>query len=77
MSPPRIRSLRKVLQLTQQQLADRIGGQRYTVARWETGRNEPKSASLKALTALAAKIERPTKERTSTIAVSWAEPQPD
>jgi DNA-binding transcriptional regulator YiaG len=57
-SPKQILTIRKSLELTQQQLADRIGAQRHTVARWETGVNEPKGAYLKALNALAAKVKR-------------------
>jgi DNA-binding transcriptional regulator YiaG len=47
--------LRKKLKLTQQQLADLIGAQRVTVARWETGVSEPKGANLKALMGLKAR----------------------
>jgi DNA-binding transcriptional regulator YiaG len=61
MSPKQILAIRKSLKLTQQQLADRIGAQRHTVARWETGVNEPKGAYLKALNELAIKAKR--KER--------------
>jgi len=43
--------------MTQSQLADRIAAHRVSVARWETGRNEPKGAYLKALNELAAKIK--------------------
>jgi len=58
MSPKAILAIRKALKLTQQQLADRIGAQRHTVARWETGRNEPKGAYLKALNALETKAKK-------------------
>jgi transcriptional regulator with XRE-family HTH domain len=37
----RIRLLRKVLNLTQQEFADRIGVKRNTIAQYEIGRNEP------------------------------------
>lgn len=57
MTPNRIKALRKRLNLTQQQLADRIGARQHTIARWETGRNEPKGAYLKALNELAAKVK--------------------
>lgn len=63
MSPKAILAIRKALNLTQQQLADRIGAQRHTVARWETGRNEPKGAYLKALNALEAKAKKKAKRR--------------
>jgi DNA-binding transcriptional regulator YiaG len=49
MSPKQIKNMRQKLKLTQQQLADRIGAQRATVARWEIGMNEPRGANLKAL----------------------------
>ena len=49
--------LRKLLGLTQQKLADLIGAQRHTVARWEAGVNEPRGANLKALKELAAKAK--------------------
>ena len=57
MTPREILALRKALNLTQQQLADKIGAQRPTVARWEIGQNEPRGANLKALTELQAKIK--------------------
>lgn len=37
----RIKSIRKKLGITQQEMADRIGIKRNTVANYETGRNEP------------------------------------
>jgi DNA-binding transcriptional regulator YiaG len=49
MTPKRIITLRKRLGLTQQALADRIGAQQHTVARWETAQHEPRGANLKAL----------------------------
>ena len=44
----RIKKLRKTLELTQQEFADRIGMKRNTVANYETGRNDP-SASVVSL----------------------------
>lgn len=41
----RIRKLRRTLDLTQQEFADKIGMKRNTIANYETGRNEP-SASV-------------------------------
>lgn len=41
----RIRKLRRTLDLTQQEFADKIGMKRNTVANYETGRNDP-SASV-------------------------------
>jgi len=40
--------------MTQQQLADRIGASRETVARWEIGAHPPRGANLKGLRDLAA-----------------------
>jgi len=58
MSPKQVLKLRKSLGLTQQALADLIGAQRHSVARWETGVHEPRGANLKALRELAAKAKR-------------------
>ncbi|HLN88014.1 MAG TPA: helix-turn-helix domain-containing protein [Candidatus Limnocylindrales bacterium] len=49
MSPKQVLKLRKALGLTQQALADLIGAQRHSVARWETGVHEPRGANLKQL----------------------------
>jgi DNA-binding transcriptional regulator YiaG len=56
-------ALRKALEMTQQQLADRIGAQRHTVARWELGLNEPRGANLKALRELQAGIKTKSRQR--------------
>ena len=58
MSPKQIRELRQALELTQQQLADKIGARQHTVARWETGINEPKGAYAMLLRQLAEKVTR-------------------
>jgi DNA-binding transcriptional regulator YiaG len=58
MSPQEIRKLRQALQLTQQQLADKIGARQHTVARWETGVNEPKGAYAMLLNQLSEKVKR-------------------
>lgn len=42
----RLKKLRKALDLTQQEFADRIGSKRNTVATYEIGRNEPSSAVI-------------------------------
>lgn len=42
----RMRKLRRILDLTQQEFADRIGMKRNTVANYETGRNEPSSSVI-------------------------------
>jgi DNA-binding transcriptional regulator YiaG len=57
MSPRQVKAIRKALGLTQQQLANIIGARQHTVARWETGANEPKGANLKALKELAEKVK--------------------
>jgi DNA-binding transcriptional regulator YiaG len=55
MTPKQVLALRKALGLTQQQLADRIGATRESVARWEIGMHPPQGANLKGLKDLAAK----------------------
>jgi putative transcriptional regulator len=47
----RIRQKREALQITQRELADRIGGavEGTTVSRWERGRNTPSPQSLQAI----------------------------
>jgi DNA-binding transcriptional regulator YiaG len=57
MSPKEILVLRKALSITQQQLADRIGAQRHTIARWELGQNQPRGANLKGLRELQERIK--------------------
>ena len=42
----RIRQLRRKLDMTQQEFADRIGLKRNTIANYETGRNEPVSSVI-------------------------------
>ncbi len=42
----RLKKLRKVLDLTQQQFADRIGSKRNTVAKYETNANTPSTAVI-------------------------------
>lgn len=42
----RLKQLRKVLGLTQQQFADRIGSKRNTIAKYETNTNIPSSAVI-------------------------------
>lgn len=55
-----VRTLRRILGLTQQQLADFIGASQVAVARWETGVHKPTGANLKLLRVLA---ERAAKKR--------------
>ena len=63
MSPQEIRKLRQALQLTQQQLADKIGARQHTVARWETGVNEPKGAYAMLLRQLSEIAKKAKKKR--------------
>jgi predicted transcriptional regulator len=56
-TPKEIVKLRKDLGLTQRQLADMIGAYQPTIARWETGKNEPRGANLKALQELQKKAK--------------------
>ena len=65
MTPEQIRELRKALQLTQQQLAEKIGAQQHTVARWEAGLHEPKGAYAKALRELSEKVKRRSIKKTN------------
>jgi DNA-binding transcriptional regulator YiaG len=58
MTPKQVRSLRKALGSSQQKLADIIGAQRHTVARWELGWNSPRGADFKALNELWAKAKK-------------------
>lgn len=48
-----IKELRKQLNLTQQELADKIGVDRVTVARWETGKKKPSNLAKRQLARLA------------------------
>ena len=62
MNPKDIVHLRKDLgDISQQQLADMIGTQRHTISRWETGENQPRGATLKALKDLQEKIKKKKK----------------
>jgi DNA-binding transcriptional regulator YiaG len=58
MTPKQIVRIRKAFGWTQQQLADRLGAQQSTIARWEIGQNEPRGANLKALKELAEKLTK-------------------
>jgi DNA-binding transcriptional regulator YiaG len=64
MTPRQILALREALEMTQQQLADTIGAQRHTVARWELGQNQPRGANLKALRELQASLKTKTRQKT-------------
>ena len=61
MSPKDIKGIRETLSLTQQELADMIGAQQHTVARWEKAHNKPTGAYLKALIGLQEEANRKRK----------------
>jgi len=73
MSPQQIKRLRNALRLTQQNLADAIGARQHTVARWETGRNKPRGANLKALRELAATARKKREKHEIRASVRRAE----
>jgi DNA-binding transcriptional regulator YiaG len=62
MTPQRITKLRQALNLTQEGLAKEIGAFRETVARWESGKNKPRGANLKALLELEKKANAVNKK---------------
>ena len=45
----RLKRLRKTLDLTQQDFADKIGSKRNTVAKYETGTNVPSTAVISSI----------------------------
>lgn len=51
-TPGYIRTLREALGLTQTELAERLGVEKMTVARWEWGKMRPRAAAVKALNKL-------------------------
>ena len=48
-----IRSLRRHLELTQSEMADRLGTRQQTISEWETGRYQPRGATATLLTLVA------------------------
>ena len=58
MSPEQIRHLRKELDLTQQQFAERLGVSFVTLNRWENGQSKPSAMGLTKLRELRAEHER-------------------
>jgi len=58
MTPEQIRHLRKELDLTQQQFAERLGVSFVTLNRWENGKSEPSALGLTKLKELRAEHER-------------------
>jgi DNA-binding transcriptional regulator YiaG len=61
MTPEQIIRLRKRLGVTQVELAEMIGAQRSSIARWETGRHTPRGGYLKTLKELEAKQKKKQK----------------
>lgn len=57
-TPSQIRELRKQLGLSQPEFAKKIGVNRVTVARWETGRTIPSPLALEKLEALRREITK-------------------
>ncbi len=52
MTGPEIKELRTKLKMTQQELADKLGVARVTVARWETNSKRPSNLAKKQLSRL-------------------------
>ena len=53
----RIRSLRRHLGLTQQEMAEQLGTRQQTISEWETGMYKPRGASSTLLTIVAERAE--------------------
>ena len=53
-----IREIRKRLNLTQQQLADKVGVYRETIARWESGESKPSPLALREIERLLRKRKK-------------------
>jgi len=49
MTGPEIKELRKKLKMTQQELADKLGVHRVTVAEWEAGHKRPSNLAKRQL----------------------------
>lgn len=62
-TPERIKKLREGLRLTQEEMAEKLGITRVTVARWETGAARPKGLYLRALTDLAVKAKKKSSKK--------------
>jgi type I restriction enzyme M protein len=62
-----IKSIRAALELTQEQLAHKLGVSFVTISRWELGKSKPSSLALQAI----AKLERQAiRSKTTDIAAS-------
>ena len=66
----RIKTIRKELNLTQQQFADKLGVRRNTVAQWETGVNQITEQTIKAICTLFDVSEDWLKEGTGDIFIT-------
>jgi DNA-binding transcriptional regulator YiaG len=53
----RIRALRRHLDLTQTEMAERLGTRQQTISEWETGLYEPRGASATLLTMVAERAD--------------------
>lgn len=65
MNPDQIKQLRKELNLTQQQLAERLGVSFVTLNRWEKGRSDPSALGLAKLNELAQTQTKPMEAKAS------------
>ena len=54
---PRVRSLRRHLGFSQEELAEEMGTRQQTISEWETGRYRPRGASARLLTIVAERAE--------------------
>ena len=59
MTPKELLEMRKTLNLTQQQLAVKLGVAEVTVSRWERGQHRPSKLALKQLKRLVNRRGRP------------------
>ena len=57
MTGKEVKELRKKLGYTQQELADKIGVDRVTVAYWENGMKHPSNLAMRQLARLAKKVK--------------------
>jgi SNF2 family DNA or RNA helicase len=77
MNPDQIRQLRKELELTQQQLAERLGVSFVTLNRWENGQSKPSAMGQTKLKELRAEHERRFATAPSAAASDLGEAQTD
>lgn len=77
MTPDQIRQLRKELELTQQQLAERLGVSFVTLNRWENGQSKPSAMGQTKLKELLAEHERRFSPLPATAPSGLAEAQAD